>query len=301
MDEPTRFVTAPELVPNALYDKALFHRKLIELGVDGPLDRPGPGRARRPVHARRARAPHPQRSPAALTASSSASSSRSPRGCWPWPRPTTRSATQPELHVSERIIFPVVADREPTASRMRGSSGSSTTTAGPLLRDLHGLRRPGDPAPDPRDRRLPPLQGQHPERARGAEQGLRPVPAEGQRPLRHAFAAGQREHLPDVLGHAPLLVHQGADRQADVSLGVRPARQLRLADRDRGGLAGADPRRRPDAQVRPWAPSCSTCDDPSRVIGRLEAPLLEPERQRARGLRAQRRLQLRRRSCTAAS
>lgn len=37
MDEPTRFVTAPELVPNALYDKALFHRKLTELGINGPL------------------------------------------------------------------------------------------------------------------------------------------------------------------------------------------------------------------------------------------------------------------------
>lgn len=37
MDEPTRFVTAPELVPNSLYDKPLFHRKLTELGINGPL------------------------------------------------------------------------------------------------------------------------------------------------------------------------------------------------------------------------------------------------------------------------
>ena len=37
MDEPTRFVTAPELVPNALYDKALFHLKLTELGINGPV------------------------------------------------------------------------------------------------------------------------------------------------------------------------------------------------------------------------------------------------------------------------
>lgn len=37
MDEPTRFVAAPELVPNALYDKAMFHRKLTELGINGPL------------------------------------------------------------------------------------------------------------------------------------------------------------------------------------------------------------------------------------------------------------------------
>ena len=37
MDEPTRFVEAPEVVPNALYDKNLFYRKLTELGVNGPL------------------------------------------------------------------------------------------------------------------------------------------------------------------------------------------------------------------------------------------------------------------------
>ena len=37
IDEPTRFVTAPELVPNTLYDKRLFARKLIELGIDSPF------------------------------------------------------------------------------------------------------------------------------------------------------------------------------------------------------------------------------------------------------------------------
>ena len=37
MDEPTRFVTAPEIVPNTLYDKKLFHRKLSELTIDGPF------------------------------------------------------------------------------------------------------------------------------------------------------------------------------------------------------------------------------------------------------------------------
>ncbi len=37
MDQPTRFVAAPELVPNALYDKSLFFRKLTELGINGPL------------------------------------------------------------------------------------------------------------------------------------------------------------------------------------------------------------------------------------------------------------------------
>ena len=37
MDEPTRFVQAPELLPNALNEKTLFHRKLTELGINGSL------------------------------------------------------------------------------------------------------------------------------------------------------------------------------------------------------------------------------------------------------------------------
>jgi predicted GH43/DUF377 family glycosyl hydrolase len=37
IDEPTRFVQAPELVPNAVYEKALFYRKLTELGINGPF------------------------------------------------------------------------------------------------------------------------------------------------------------------------------------------------------------------------------------------------------------------------
>jgi predicted GH43/DUF377 family glycosyl hydrolase len=34
MNEPTRFVASPEVVPNALYEKPLFQRKLTELGID---------------------------------------------------------------------------------------------------------------------------------------------------------------------------------------------------------------------------------------------------------------------------
>jgi predicted GH43/DUF377 family glycosyl hydrolase len=37
IDDPTRYVTAPEVVPNAVYEKALFYRKLTELGINGPL------------------------------------------------------------------------------------------------------------------------------------------------------------------------------------------------------------------------------------------------------------------------
>ena len=37
LDESSRFAVAPELVPNAVYEKALFYRKLTELGINGPL------------------------------------------------------------------------------------------------------------------------------------------------------------------------------------------------------------------------------------------------------------------------
>jgi predicted GH43/DUF377 family glycosyl hydrolase len=33
LDKATRYVTTPEMIPNAQYDKALFQRKLVELGV----------------------------------------------------------------------------------------------------------------------------------------------------------------------------------------------------------------------------------------------------------------------------
>ena len=35
IDKPTGFVTLPQVVPNAQYDKALVHRKLGEMGIDG--------------------------------------------------------------------------------------------------------------------------------------------------------------------------------------------------------------------------------------------------------------------------
>lgn len=37
VDDPTRLVVAPDLVPNSLYEKTLFYRKLTELGINGPL------------------------------------------------------------------------------------------------------------------------------------------------------------------------------------------------------------------------------------------------------------------------
>ena len=38
IDKPTGFVTLPQVVPNAEYDKALFRRKLGEMGIDGSFE-----------------------------------------------------------------------------------------------------------------------------------------------------------------------------------------------------------------------------------------------------------------------
>ena len=172
MDEPTRFVTAPELVPNALYEKTLFHRKLTELGINGPLTdqvmaalgdqftlddlertlqnvlqaQPGPParvRADRPHHAHAGQG-------------------------------QLRDPLRPRAERLGADHLPVVAHRD---QRHRGRPVRpvhARRRPGPLLRHLHRLRRQGDPAADARDRGLPPLQGQHPERAGGAEQGASP-------------------------------------------------------------------------------------------------------------------------------
>jgi predicted GH43/DUF377 family glycosyl hydrolase len=37
IDKPTRFATEPDLVPNSLYERRLFHSKLTEMGSNGPF------------------------------------------------------------------------------------------------------------------------------------------------------------------------------------------------------------------------------------------------------------------------
>ena len=180
MDEPTRFVTAPELVPNALYDKTLFHRKLTELGINGPLtdqvmaalgDQFTLDELERTL----------RRTSCGRTGPGSASSSRSPTPCSMLAKANYEIRFSPSMHVSERIIFP----------------SSPTETNG--IEDARFVQFTHD---DGRVRyyatytaydgrvTLPQMletedflhfQVEHPERPGGPEQGLRPVPPHGQR------------------------------------------------------------------------------------------------------------------------
>ncbi len=153
-----------------------------------------------------------------------------------------------------------------------------------VLRDLHRLRRQADPAAVDGDAGLPALQVHHAERPGRAEQRHGALPAQDQRPLRHARPPGQREHLPDVLRQRPLLERpRSCSSKPQFPVGIHPARQLRLADRDRGRLAGAQPRRRPDAEVlHRRVPARSRRSD-ARCIGRLREPLLKPNENEREG------------------
>ena len=149
----------------------------------------------------------------------------------------------------ERCIFPLLADRDQRHREMPGSSNSKTTTA------AYVITRPIPPSTarsfcprlleteDFLRFKLSTLNG--PE-VRNKGFALFPRKIAG---LCDALATGQREHFLDVLRHAAFLVQQGVDPQADVSLGICAVGQLRLADRNRSGLARAQPWRGTDAEV----------------------------------------------------
>ena len=168
-----------------------------------------------------------------------------------WPNRTTKCALLPSSQVSQRVLFPVRAQPE---QRHRGRALRPVPERRRqlhLLRDLHRLRRQDHPAAVAGDAGLRPFQVQHAQRPRRAEQGHGAVPAQNQRPVRHALAPGRREHPPDVLRQHPFLADAQAAAAARAAVGIRQDRQLRLAHRDGGRLAGAEPRRRPDAEVLP--------------------------------------------------
>ena len=104
VDRPTGFVTAPQVVPNSEYDKALFLRKLSELGIaNGLVEQP----SSRWATASRSRSSTPTSAPrCASTRPAAANGTRSPRPSSPWPRSNYEIQCEPEGDISERIIFP---------------------------------------------------------------------------------------------------------------------------------------------------------------------------------------------------
>ena len=112
--------------------------------------------------------------------------------------------------------------------------------------------------------------------------------------VRDGVAARRREHLPLAFGQHPFLERVEARSSTEVSVGVRPGRQLRIADRDRRGLDAPDARRGCRCGSTGIGALLLDLEDPSRVIGELREPLARAEGRRARRLRAERRLLVRR-------
>ena len=168
----------------------------------------------------------------------------------------------PSVAVSERIIFPVSSNEsngmeDARFVRFVEDDGRviyyATYTAYngrailPQLLETDGL---------------PELPRAHAEWPRRAEQRHGPLPAPHRRPLRHDLAAGRRKPLPDVFRQPAFLERPAAPAPAASAVGSGEDRQLRLADRNRGRLAGHHPRRRRRCATTASARCCSTCDDP---------------------------------------
>ncbi len=86
--------------------------------------------------------------------------------------------------------------------------------------------------------------------AAAANKGLALFPRRIGGSLRRSLSKRSRVEHHRVLGQSTPLGSGLGLPDADGTMGSRPTRQLRVADRDRSGLAGAHPRRRSDAHLQ---------------------------------------------------
>ena len=105
MDEPTRFVTAPEQVPNTLYDKTLFFRKLLELGVDGPFTGQVLATLDDQFTLDELAASH-RAAPCSRAGRATTSIEPVVQGMLTLAKANYEISYSPEQHISERVIFP---------------------------------------------------------------------------------------------------------------------------------------------------------------------------------------------------
>ena len=271
IDTPARYSLEPVQVPNAIYEKRLFERKLQELGLVGDFNREvlkGLGDAFTLEELRTS---------VSFAVKQLRVSDQETQSVARETLMLAQSNYEVQFRAGLAFVRTRIVPRHTLAEqRDRGRplcSISKRRRHGDLLRDLHGLRRQDDPAAIPRDIRLSSFQIHHAEWPGRGEQGHGALPTKDQRPLRDAGPAGCRKHLPDVLRPSAFLAHHAACFGAVVPLGIHPDRQLRLADRNRRRLARDQPWSGTDAQILHWRfPPRSR--RPTKVIGRLREPLI---------------------------
>ena len=249
MDEPTRFVTAPEQVPNTLYDKTLFFAQAARAGRRRPVRRPGTdalsatssrsmiSSARSTAHCSRTGRRHREQEPVV-------------QGMLTLAKANYEICSRPELNISERIIFP----SSPTETNgiedarfveFHDDDGSVRYYATYTAFDGKVILPQILETDDFLHFKVSTLNG--PE---VRNKGLALFP----RKVNGLYAMLSRQDNENIYLMYSDMLHFWYTKELiakpTYALGVRAARQLRLAAGDRGRLAGPDPRRRPDAQVR---------------------------------------------------
>ena len=169
----------------------------------------------------------------------------------------------------------------------------SSRTTGGVPGDLHRLRRPPDrPAADRADgfSSVPHVPAG---RARRSEQGHGAVPTPGRGPLPRPVAAGTAKTSALRVRRTVLV-----GRHPPWSNRARPWEVIQVGNCgppiETDAAGSSSPTGWGRCARTPSARMLLDLDDPSRVIGALREPLLAPDGRRARRLRSQRRLLLRR-------
>ena len=131
----TGFLTEPRQIPNPLYEKALFGRKLSELGLTGEFTRRVMNKLGESFALEELRASSPSRTVPPAGWNDAGRSGRAPRGFGCWPGPTTRSSSSrssscPSAYYSRPRPPNATASRTP-ASFVSGTTTAPTSTTRP--------------------------------------------------------------------------------------------------------------------------------------------------------------------------
>ena len=124
---PSGFLTEPRQIPNPVYEKPLFARKLAELGLTGEFTRRVMNKLGESFSLEELRASL-QAEQFRLPDGMAQEDQDEAQGIWMLARSNYEVQFQPEQQLSERILFPP-RPRNATASRTPASSASGTTMA----------------------------------------------------------------------------------------------------------------------------------------------------------------------------
>jgi hypothetical protein len=246
LDPVSRFVTAPEILPNPTYRKSLFLIKLNEMleesdycaVVMDPLQESFTLSQLQDEIARVRDQINP------VTAELSRTLERIQ-----WLAESNYELSFPEsLSMSERIIFPVSSNEsngieDARFVRFVEDDGSVIYYATYTAYNGHSI------LPQLIETGISSISASSPSMAEPCRTRAWPSSRAGRRPVHDALPPGRREPASHEIGQPPPLGESGGADAPEGNVGVGENRQLRLADRDRGRLARHHPRRGADAQV----------------------------------------------------